>query len=315
MTHTFPAALSWKSFTVALAILLAIFMFANPIWEEHDMNAWNQNIWWSYLPIPLIVWMLLLLERKFSWPALGLEVMKLTFVKFVITITMANAIWEFKGAPGTGLPEMVAATDSQLPAFEVRPIPEDFTTWDGSEMSSLSGVLLDAEGAPLANRLIFVSEGLEGSRFAPPIEAAEFVNEGAGFNPRQRVIQTHQVVSLESTAGELHTAVFDSADGQRRVLNVAVIPGEERKLMFDSALGHMRLSCSVHGELEESANVLLLHHPFWTWTAEDGSFELNGVPPGNLRFSTERAGTTVELTYMAFPRTNSQHMEWRIPIE
>ncbi len=310
-THVVPGALSWRSFCLALAVLLAIFVFTNPIWEEHDMNAWNRNIWWSYLPIPLIIGALLAFERKFSWPALALEVMKMTFVKFVITYSMASVIWEFRGAPGTGLPEMTASTDSQLPAFEVHPVPGDVTVWKASDLCGVAGVLRDSEGVPLANTLVYVHSGLEGARFAPPTEPAKFRNAGVGFTPVNQVIQTHQVVSLESASGELHTAVFDARDQRRRVLNVAVRPGEPRELMFDAALGALALTCSVHGKAEAAANLLLLHHPFWTFTDAKGAFQLDGLPPGSLQFAMERSGATVQLEQLELAPGSQSKVEWR----
>ena len=85
-----PPSLSLPSFLFGLALLTGVFLFLNPIWDAPDMGLWNENIWWSYAPIPLLAAALLALERKLSWATVVLETLKLTFVKFAVTFLIAQ---------------------------------------------------------------------------------------------------------------------------------------------------------------------------------------------------------------------------------
>ena len=61
-----PPSLSWASMALALALTLAVFTLLNPIWLEQEVGAWDENVWWSYTPIPLLVALLLSLGMNFS---------------------------------------------------------------------------------------------------------------------------------------------------------------------------------------------------------------------------------------------------------
>lgn len=281
-----PATLSWLSFGAALLGLLGVFVFLNPIWKQNDMNAWNENIWWSYLPIPLVVLGLLKLERKLSWPALGFETMKLAFVKFVLTYTIASVLWEWRGVPGTGIVPQPEVTDTSMDHFEVQAAPTA-TVIAPQELGTLAGTVLDADGSAAANVLVYVRSGLEGLTFEAPLEPVVLGNDGSGFGPTRGVIQAHQVVRLQSSDAALHTAIFSDLDPlterRHRLLNYPVIPHGERQIMFERGYGWLGLACSVHEEAEPSCEVLVLDHPFWTRTDQEGAFMLRGVPAGNLQ--------------------------------
>ena len=81
--------------------------------------------------------------------------------------------------------------------------------------------------------------------------------------------------------------------------------------MFDAALGALALTCSVHGKAEAAANLLLLHHPFWTFTDAKGAFQLDGLPPGSLQFAMERSGATVQLEQLELAPGSQSKVEWR----
>lgn len=272
-----PAQLSRGAFALSLLVLLGIFTFLNPIWEDHAMSAWDENIGWSYVPIPALVLFFLLLERKWSGPAFLLESLKLTFVKFVLTFLAANAIWAVWGIPGTGL-ESGGAVVSQASAsgFEPRPAPAP-TPLGGRVLGILEGVVEDAQGRAVPGAMVWVSEGLEGLVFAPPAEELVLEHRGDGFEPGFALVQAWQGLRLRSLDRELHTVVLREQRG-RQLTNFPLIASGELELMFARTRGPLELSCSVHGVAEPPTTLLVSGTPFQGRADSSGRFRFEGVP-------------------------------------
>ncbi|MFT5285714.1 MAG: hypothetical protein ACI8TQ_001881 [Planctomycetota bacterium] len=276
-----PKHLSFRSFVIIMSLLLAIFAFLNPIWETMDMPAWDENILWSYAPIPLLAALFLAFEKKLGWAALFLESLKLTFVKFAITFLFANVLWSFLGAPGTGLPENVATpTESSETAFSPRAVPEP-TTLDPGDLGSIAGRVEDANGNPVANAFVRITSGLEAFVFTPPSEKLTLTNDGSGFSPSFAVAQTYQLVAMESSTDGIHTIVILD-DAQHRMLNFPVLPESERLLMFERAHGLTNLACSVHREEETGSSLLIVSNPFFARTDQQGNFRFTDVPARSI---------------------------------
>lgn len=277
-----PPTLSALSFSIGLALLVAVFLLLNPIWEAADMGAWNQNIWWSYAAIPPVIGVMLALERKLCRASLLLETMKMSFVKFAVTFLIAQVVWALGGVPGTGLPEAgPVAVDIDPERYEVRPAPQPSVIPTAST-GRITGRITDATGAARAGALVWIGSGLEEHVFATPAQAALLENDGTGFTPRITIVQTFQPLVLRNLDEQLHTAVLAEPSG-KRLLNYPVIPHGERALMFDRQVGLVELHCTGHGAQEPGALLLVLSSPFATRTGPDGSFEFAGVPAGDLQ--------------------------------
>ena len=276
-TEWAPAQLSRGAFALSLLVLLAIFALLNPIWEEHAMSAWDQNIGWSYAPIPLLVLVFLVLERKWSGPAFLLETLKLTFVKFVLTFLAANAIWGVWGTPGTGIESgMAVVGEARASGFEPRPAPAPTPLGD-RVLGTLEGVVRDAQERPVPGAIVWVSEGLEGLVFRPPAEELVLEQRGAGYEPGLALVQAWQGLRLRSSDRELHTLVLRERRG-RHLANFPLIAGGELELMFARHRGPLELSCSVHGAAEPPSLLVVSGTPFHARTDAQGRFHLDGVP-------------------------------------
>lgn len=282
--HQPPAALSTRAFLLGLGALLVVFVSLNPIWQKQSVQAWDQNVWWSYAPIPLVVAALLAWERKLSAAGVLLESMRLGLVKFAITFALAHAVWAVQGPPA--LPEVPVValprkSGAGLHGVQVAPAP---SALDQAASASLSGQVLDQPGLPVADALVWISAGLEGLQFAPPPEPVVLVNSGMGFVPDRSTVAAFGQLLLRSEDDVLHTAVFREPDG-RFLLNHPVLPGPGRALMFGRGHGLLELDCSVHAGQETPVTVLVSDHPFAARTGADGRFAFSGLPARALKLS------------------------------
>jgi Carboxypeptidase regulatory-like domain len=285
--------LSRRSFLLALAITLAIFFTLHPLWRPLDMDAMDANIAWSYAPIPLLAAGLLALERKLRWPSWLLETLRITLLKFAITWLFANVMWAFVGPPGaapaSAPPPLDAPASGATGRYDVRPAPPA-TPLDPARAGRLAGTVLDGAGAPQAGALVAVTGGLQDIVFAPRPGGALLAHDGSGFTPRQLVLLTWESLAVRGAADLLHTVRALDAHG-RQLFNFALVPGGERTLMFDRPLGRVRLTCTVHGQDDHAAELVVVSNPFATWTDEQGRFTLDGVPAGELELT---ASTSAE---------------------
>lgn len=282
-------SLSAGAFTLSLAVVLTLFLVLNPFWEPMDVAEADANIGWSYAPIPLLVGFFLLLEKKRRWAALFIETMRLTFVKFAITWLAANLYWAAAGLPEPvakpiGLSASAPAHTTSVFAERGAPAP---SAVDLQRTGELHGVVVDDRGQPVAGAMVYVSRGLEGLSFSPPVEPLLIDHGGAGFTPAAAVVHAYQTVVLRG-GDKLHSAQVVSASG-RVLFTYALVPGVDKRLMFGRALGLVSLGCTVHEE-ETGAALAVLEHPFATSTDLQGRFALSDVPAAELELSCWSVG-------------------------
>ena len=287
-------SLSWPSFLGCLAILLAIFVGLNPIWETLDVTRVDENIWWSYAPIPLLVAAALAWERKWSWSAYAIEMLRLTLVKFAITYVVANTLWVIAGAPPAPT-EATSAIQAEDPQgiFTLREAPAA-TPLDAGQLGALEGRVTDAAGAPVAGAFVWVAEGLEGHVFEPPSEPLVLRHDGHVYSPSMAVVQAFREVELVADGDALHTVYAVRADSGRRLFNDAFPPGTRRRVSFPRSYGLVTLGCRVPDHEHEPTSLLVVDHPFAAVTDADGRFAFDGVPAGELVLSAQVPGGAVQ---------------------
>ncbi|MFT7461963.1 MAG: hypothetical protein ACI9EF_000297 [Pseudohongiellaceae bacterium] len=282
--------LSHGAFAFSLAVVLTLFLVLNPFWEPMDMNAVDQNIGWSYAPIPLLVGFFLLREGKRHWGAFLMETMRLTFVKFAITWIVANLYWASAGLPEpvpreSGLADVPPAATAGV--FNERTAPSASAV-NPESLGELQGRVISDDGEPLPGALVFVSDGLQDLTFAPPSEPLVIDHEAGAFSPNLSVLHAFQPLVLRGDDA-LHSAQVVSESG-RVLFTYALLAHIDKRLMFGRPLGLVSLGCTVHGQDKESCRLLVLSHPFTTFADDAGRFTLSGVPAGDLQLSAWSAG-------------------------
>ena len=142
----------------------------------------------------------------------------------------------------------------------------------------------DAAGRPIAGALVWIAGGLETYVFAPPSTPVAIANADAARIPSLTVVQVNQQILAHSADGKLHTMVAVK-DG-RTLFNAPLLPsGESSRVSFREAEGVVTAHCNVHPASSE-AEILVLGHPFFARTDENGRFAFHGVPAGRVQLAT-----------------------------
>jgi hypothetical protein len=270
-----------------IVIAFGLFLFVSgPIWRHPwDFERFNRAVFWSYAPIPLLVFASLLWSRRLTARAFFLDALTITLVKYSATFLFALVLWEVLPMPAAA---PLLSHRSTNPPADIEPaiLP---TVIDPGKTGSVAGSVTDVDGLPVARALVFVSAGLENHAFAPPAQPLELSNPGTGVVPGIAVAQTGQTIMARSTDGHLHSLVATQAAGT--LFNTPLLGnGEPSHLRFREIAGVVTLHCNVHDGAEHEGHLLVLAHPFFTWTDSEGRFRMEGVPSGHLRIAALYGG-------------------------
>jgi len=129
----------------------------------------------------------------------------------------------------------------------------------------------------LANVFVFVSEGLGDMTFPASSDAVLLDQNGCMYHPHVLGIQTGQTLTIRNSDAVLHNINTRSTDN--RPFNISQPQaGMESTRSFNTAEVMIPVGCDVHGWM--NAFIGVTAHPYHAVTGDDGSFTIEGLPPG-----------------------------------
>lgn len=129
----------------------------------------------------------------------------------------------------------------------------------------------------LANVFVFVSEGL-GDRSFPTGSAVVLDQDGCEYHPHVLGIQTGQDLTIRNSDAVLHN--INTQSTANRPFNISQPQaGMETNRSFNTAEIMIPVKCDVHGWM--NAFIGVTGHPYHAVTATDGTFTIEGLPPGD----------------------------------
>jgi carboxypeptidase family protein len=142
----------------------------------------------------------------------------------------------------------------------------------------------------LANVFVYVKKGLEGKNFGVPSTPVTIDQNGCWFQPRVLGIQTNQMLRVTNSDPVTHNI---HPMGQiNREWNHSQGAGDEplaRKFIKPEIM--IPVKCNIHHWMR--AYIGVVDHPYFAVSKPDGSFTIEGLPPGTytLEFWHESLGT------------------------
>jgi plastocyanin len=133
-----------------------------------------------------------------------------------------------------------------------------------------------AEGK-LANALVYVKEGVSGT-YPVPAEKPMLDQNGCQYIPHVSAVQVGQTFVIRNSDETLHNVhALPSANAEFN--NGQPFQGMELEHTFDKVEVVVPFKCDVHPWM--SSYMAVLDHPFHAVTGADGSFAIEGLPPGD----------------------------------
>lgn len=133
------------------------------------------------------------------------------------------------------------------------------------------------EGNALSNVFVYVSGGLEKSRFAAPAVPVTLDQQACRYVPHVLGIQVGQSLHIRNSDAVLHN-VRANAKGNQPFNLGQPVRGMIVTRTFTTPEVMVPIKCDVHGWM--NAYVGVLDHPFHSVTGATGEFSLDGLPPG-----------------------------------
>lgn len=137
---------------------------------------------------------------------------------------------------------------------------------------------------------VYVKSGLEGRSFPAPSTPVLLDQQGCHYKPHVFGVQVGQTLQIRNSDPTLHNV--HTKGGANRELNFAQPKqGMVKDVTFKKTEIMVPFRCDVHSWMASYGGVV--PHPFFDVSGEDGSFELNGLPPGDyvLEAWHEKFGT------------------------
>jgi plastocyanin len=154
---------------------------------------------------------------------------------------------------------------------------------DGAEpatqpSSVVSGKVTSQGEVPLSEMVVYLESPPEAKHeVAVPKESIKVSQKGAKFAPAIVIACVGQTVDfLNDEDRAIEHNVFSNAPPKKFDLGLYK-PGEYRSVLFDKP-GAVFLYCSIHRHMD--GVVFVSPTPFTSRVSEDGSYKIEGVPPG-----------------------------------
>jgi plastocyanin len=157
------------------------------------------------------------------------------------------------------------------------------------EGPSLSEVVLVGPDNGLQNVFVYVKDGLGDRAFQAPQTPVVLDQQGCKYMPHVFGVQVGQPVLIKNSDGTLHNV--HAVPKLNTEFNFGQpLKGMETTRTFDKPEVMVPFRCDVHGWMAAYGGIV--PHPFFAVTANNGSFEIKGLPAGTYTIETwhERFG-------------------------
>ena len=177
----------------------------------------------------------------------------------------------------------------------VRPVPIDMGADPACAKVNTGPVfaqdlVVNADGT-LRNALVFIKDGLPAGKYPLPKSQPTLDQKGCMYHPRVLGVMVGEDFEIQNSDPTMHN-VHPSPKENREWNRAQIQGGAPFHDHFSRKEIAVPVKCNVHPWMK--AWIAVLAHPYFAVTGEDGSFEIQGLPPGDYTIEVwhEKLGTS-----------------------
>src|SRR6267154_136989 len=152
---------------------------------------------------------------------------------------------------------------------------------------SLERLIVGPDGG-VANTIVYLKSISSGKAMDLPAPRRKLDQKHCRYEPHILLVPQAETLSMKSSDRVLHTVHSDGAAS----FNLAFPFTDHVTTQNVSTAGLINLKCNG-GHSWMNAEVMVVSHPYYAVTAEDGKFELTDVPPGDYQIVAWHVGWSV----------------------
>jgi len=170
---------------------------------------------------------------------------------------------------------------------------------------------LASEGK-LQNAFVWVKQGLEGYAFPTPTEEQVVDQRGCIYQPHVVGVQVGQPLTFVNSDATTHNVHTMPSKGTGANFSMPR-KGMRSTRTFKRPQVMMKTKCDIHPWM--SAWIGVVPHPAFAISAADGTYEIKGVPPGDLVLEVwhEKLGTQTQTVTLAAKGEASIDFSFELP--
>jgi plastocyanin len=182
--------------------------------------------------------------------------------------------------PAISVDASTAGTISGLVSLKSQPPkirPLDMTADPGCPTAPQPAEVVAANAGKLANVFVYVKEGLPQGNFAVPSEPVVLDQKGCRYNPHMLGIMAGQPLKITNTDTADHN--IHDMPSNNPPFNESQMPTDKPVTKkFGNPEMMIPVQCNQHPWMRAYINVM--SHPYFAVSAQDGTFEIKNLPPG-----------------------------------
>jgi hypothetical protein len=137
--------------------------------------------------------------------------------------------------------------------------------------------LLISEDGGVKNAFVYIRRGLPEAKYPVPDKPATLDQKNCMYVPRVQGMRTGQKLLVGNSDPVTHNV--RSFPILSRPFNFGQPPGSEpRERIFEAAEREIEVQCDIHPWMH--AYIFVMDHPFYSVSGDDGTYTIEGVPPG-----------------------------------
>jgi hypothetical protein len=151
----------------------------------------------------------------------------------------------------------------------------------------------NGEKDTLQNVLVYVSKGLEDKEFDPPAKSVLLDQVGCMYTPHVVAVMVGQKLEVRNSDETLHNVMASPRENTPFNFGQPV-EGQINEIVFTQPEMKINTKCFMHPWM--SSYVHVLPHPFFAMTGEDGTFKIQGLPPGEYEITVLHEASSAQAT-------------------